>query len=123
MAFLTSPSVQETSTSTGTGDVTLAGAVTGFRTFASIPGIIIGDTFAYSIEAVDASGVPTGTFENGTGTYSAANTLTRTTVKASSNAGAAVNFAAGSKRVSLTFDPANAVTLGHAIAFSRRPMQ
>jgi hypothetical protein len=43
--------------------------------------------------------VPTGEWETGYGTYSGANTITRTTVLASSDAGAAVDFDAGTKRV------------------------
>lgn len=90
--------VLETSTTTGTGDFTLAGAVTGFRAFSAVM-TSPSDTCYYGIEAVDGSGVPTGEWETGLGTYSAANTLTRTTVLESSNGGAAVNFSAGTKRV------------------------
>jgi hypothetical protein len=88
-----------TSTTTGTGDITLAGAVTGFKAFSQV--CSVGDTFHYLIEAVDGSGNRTGSWEVGLGTYSAANTLTRTTVHNSSNADAAVSFAAGTKRVML----------------------
>jgi hypothetical protein len=97
MAFVTEDRVQETSTTTGTGDFTLAGAVAGFRAFSAV--CSVSDTVPYTIEAVDGSGIPTGEFETGVGTYSASNTLTRTTVFESSNAGAAVNFSAGTKRV------------------------
>ena len=89
--------VLETSTTTGTGSFTVAGAVTGFKTFASR--YSTNDTFPYFIEGVDANGVPTGEWESGIGTYSAANTVARTTVLASSNADAAVTFSAGTKRV------------------------
>lgn len=92
--------VLETSTTTGTGALTLAGALTGYRTWASV--MAVNDTAWYYIEAVDANGNATGDYESGLGTYSAANTLTRTTVLRSSNADAAVNFAAGTKRVGLT---------------------
>jgi hypothetical protein len=92
--------VLETTTSTGTGDIALAGAVAGFRPFSAA--CSVGDVAYYSIEAVDAAGVPTGAWETGLATYSAANTLTRTTVIASSNANAAVSFGAGNKRVMLT---------------------
>lgn len=100
MAHIVADRVYETSTSTGTGAFTLAGAALGFRTAASV--CSVGDTFFYAIQAVDAGGAPSGAWECGLGTYSSANTLTRTTVTASSNAGAAVNFAAGSKQVFLT---------------------
>lgn len=100
MAFKLFDRVQETSTSTGTGDFTLAGAVTGFSTFSSR--YSTGDTLYYGIHAVNSSGVPTGEWEIGLGTYSGANTLTRTTVLSSSNSDAAVTFGAGTKRVFVT---------------------
>lgn len=93
-------SVLETSTTTGTGTLTLAGAVTGFVTYASV--VLNGDAVRSYIEAVDASGVPTGEFEVSQGVWSTGGTLTRVRVFASSNAGALVNFAAGTKRVGLT---------------------
>lgn len=100
MAHITEDRILETTAVTGTGDATLLGAVAGFRTFASKM-TSPADTCHYLIEAVDAGGVPTGAWELGRGTYSAANTLTRTTVIRSSNADAAVTFAAGTKRVAL----------------------
>lgn len=101
MAHIVEPRVLETSTTTGTGALTLAGALTGFRTFGSVM-TSPSDTCWYYIEAVDANGNATGDYEEGLGTYSASNTLTRTTVSRSSNANAAVNFAAGTKRVGIT---------------------
>ena len=100
MAFKLFDHVLETSTTTGTGDLTLAGAVLGFSTFASR--YSTGDTLYYGTQATDASGVPTGEWEVGIGTYSAANTLTRTTVLSSSNSDAAVSFSSGGKRVFVT---------------------
>ena len=96
--------VVETSTSVATGDFTLAGAVLGYVAFSAV--CAVSDVVYYLIEAVDVNGDRTGAWETGSGTYSAANTLTRTTVHASSNAGAAVNFAAGTKRVSLSLTAA-----------------
>jgi hypothetical protein len=87
--------VKETATTTGTGDFTLAGAATGFRTFASV--LSTNDTCYYCIALQGGS-----EWEVGLGTYSAANTLTRTTVLSSSNSGSAVNFSAGTKDVFLT---------------------
>lgn len=107
MAFIVEDRVLETATTTGTGDFTLAGAVTGFRAFSAV--CSTNDTLTYYIEAVDASGVPAGDWETGLGTYSAANTLTRTTVARSSNANAAVSFAAGTKRVGLSLVTTNGV--------------
>lgn len=95
--------VQETSSTTGTGTYTLLGAILGFQSFAAV-----GDanTCYYAAEAVDSDGVPTGDWEVGLGTYASAGaTLARTSVLASSNGGAAVNWAAGIKRVFLV-DPA-----------------
>lgn len=100
MALQWKDRVLETSTTTGTGALTLAGAVAGFRTFASV--CSVSDTAYYFIEAVNSQSVPTGEWETGLGTYSGANTLTRTTVLASSNGGAAVNFSAGTKRVGIS---------------------
>jgi hypothetical protein len=57
----------------------------------------VGDTCYYSIQ-----GQTTSEWEVGLGTYSSANTLTRTTVYSSSNSGSAVTFSAGTKNVMLT---------------------
>jgi hypothetical protein len=89
------PRVAESSTSVGAGDFVLAGAITERRQFSAV--CAVGDTFDYVIKAAD------GTWEEGFGTYSAANTLTRTAVKRSSNANAAVVFAAGNKTVFINF--------------------
>lgn len=90
MAFVVADRVKETSTTTGTSSYALAGAVAGFRSFASI-----GDgnaTFYVATDGVD--------WECGVGTYTAAGTvLARTTVLASSNAGAAVDWAAGTRDI------------------------
>ena len=104
MAFAIYDNVQETSTTTGTGDFTVSGAVAANKTLAS--SYSVDDTLPYSIKAVDAVGVPTGEWEVGIGTYSAANTLTRTTVLSSSNSDALVSFSAGTKRVSVVFTAA-----------------
>lgn len=97
MPLVLADRVQETTTTTGTGAFTLAGAVAGFRTFGAAVGA--GNTAYYAAEAVDGDGVPTGDWEVGLGTVGAG-TLARTTVLASSNGGNAVDFAAGTKRVS-----------------------
>lgn len=100
--------VRETSTTTGTGTLNLAGAVTGYRTF--VAGVGTGNTCYYCIEAVDSDGVPSGDWEVGLGTVTDAgtDTLSRTTILASSNAGAAVNLAAGTKNVFQVFPAAMA---------------
>jgi hypothetical protein len=97
MGLIVKDRVVETTTTTGTGVLALSGAVVGYRPFSDVMGV--GDTCYYAIEAIDTNGVPTGDWETGLGTYSATGALTRTTVHASSNAGAAVAFVAGQKRV------------------------
>jgi hypothetical protein len=89
--------VMETSTTTGTGAFSLAGAVTGYRTFNV--GIGVGPLVHYVIEAVDANSIPTGEWEVGEGYLSGSSTLVRNKVIASSNSNALVNFSAGTKRV------------------------
>ena len=91
MALIIKDRVQESTTTTGTGAVSLGGAVTNFVAFSSV--MANADTTYYAIiSATD--------WEVGLGTYATSgNTLARTTVYASSNAGALVNFAAGTKFV------------------------
>ena len=95
MAYIWADRVLETSTVTGTGAATLLGAVDKYRTFAAV--CSVSDTLPYVIIHLSAN-----EWEVGLGTYSGVNTLTRTTVQASSNGGAAVNFSAGTKRVGLS---------------------
>lgn len=93
MALIWKDRVKETSTTTGTGTYTLAGAATGFQSFSAIGD---GNTCYYC--ATDGTN-----WEVGLGTYtSAGTTLARTTVIASSNSGSAVNWAAGTKYVFTT---------------------
>ena len=94
MAYIVADRVKETTIVTGTGTATFLGAVSGYRTFASQ--LSIGDTCAYAIVNANAS-----EWEVGIGTYSAVNTLTRTTIQASTNSNAAVVFTAGTKDVFL----------------------
>lgn len=91
--------VLEISASTGVGSFALD-PVPGFARFSNA--LAIGKTCHYMIKAVDTVGRPTGAYEFGIGTYSAANTLTRTAVVGSSNGNAAVPFSIGDKLVSLT---------------------
>jgi hypothetical protein len=85
MAWRRDARVAETSTTTGTGDITLAGAYdASYRAFSAV--CSTNDKFRYVIVA---SG---GAWERGIGTYSGANTLTRTTVRESSNSNNAVSF-------------------------------
>lgn len=92
MAFVHGELVLETSTTTGTGTLTLAGAVSGRRTFAA--GIGEGNTCAYSIEASN------GQKETGIGTVGSG-TLVRTTLKASST-GSKLDLPAGTHYVGVS---------------------
>ena len=100
MALIVKDRVQETSTTTGTGTITLAGAVSGFQSFSVIGNA---NTTYYAIVL--------GTeFEVGLGTYTlSGTTLSRTTVLESSNSGSLVNFSAGTKNVFVTYPAEKAV--------------
>lgn len=89
------PLVAETTTTTGTGDVTLTGRTgEGWRTFNGAYGTGGTDLFHYWIRHRTAL-----EWEFGSGHLSAATTLVRDTVIRSSNSDAAVSFAAGTKDV------------------------
>jgi hypothetical protein len=83
--------VRESATTTGTGSFTLTGTSSGYQTFLGA-GFATGDVTYYTI--VNGS-----EWEVGRGTFTAPATLARTTVYASSNSNAAVNFSAGTKTV------------------------
>ena len=96
MALVINDRVKETTTTTGTGAVSLAGAVTGFETFAA--GIGNSNTVYYCIVHQTAA-----EFEVGLGTLDGdSSDLTRTTVISSSNSDSAVDFSAGTKDVFCT---------------------
>jgi hypothetical protein len=92
--------VQETTTTTGTGTVTLAGAVSGYRTFTSCIGD--GDRVRYAIVGGTEWEVGEGVFT------SSGTTLTRENVFSSSNSNALVSFSAGTKNVWVDL-PADAI--------------
>ena len=96
MALVIANRVKETTTTAGTGTVTLLGASAGFQSFAVVGNA---NTTYYTIAA------QVGTeWEVGIGTYtSSGTTLARTTVLSSSNGGSAVNFSAGLKDVFVTY--------------------
>jgi hypothetical protein len=101
MALVTKDRVKETTTTTGTGTYTLAGAVTGFQAFS-----VIGNANTCGYAITDGTD-----WEVGVGTYTlSGTTLARTSVLASSNAGAAVNWGAGTKTIWCDF-PADAPTM------------
>jgi hypothetical protein len=94
MALVVKDRVQETSTTTGTGTITLAGAVSGFQSFSAIGNA---NTTYYAI-------VGGAEWEVGLGTYTSSGTaLSRDTILSSSNGGTAVNFSAGTKNVFVTY--------------------
>ena len=105
MALVLNDRVKETTTTTGTGALTLAGAVTGFETFGT--GVGNSNTTYY---AVTLPG--TAEFEVGLGTLSSdSSTIARTTVISSSNSDNAVNFSAGTKTIFCTLPASKTVFL------------
>ena len=110
MAYIRPYRVAETSTTTGTGAITLAGAVTGYLAFAAE--LASADTATIVIEAVDSAGRPTGQWEICDTAFTSPDTLSRGTFKDSST-GSRVDFAAGAKRV-FAINPRDVVDLGSA---------
>jgi len=115
MALIVKDRVQEISTTVGTGTLTLGGAVLGYQSFAAIGN---GNTTYYTI--FDPAAYD---WEVGIGTYtSSGTTLSRDTVLSSSNGGALVSFASGTKNVFCTYpsersvyrDTANTYTVQQA---------
>ena len=106
MALVINDRVKETSTSTGTGTIDLAGAATGFESF--VAGIATGNTTYYTI-----FNQGTTEWEVGLGTVTDAtpDTLSRDTVISSSNGDAAVTFTSGTKDVFCTMPASKAVYL------------
>ncbi len=94
--------VKETTTTVGTGTLTLNGASTGYQTFSSAVGN--GNTTYYAISSAGGS-----EWEVGVGTVGAG-TLARTTILASSNAGSVVSLSAGTKDVFVTYAASKALT-------------
>lgn len=82
MTHIYADRIAESTTTTGTGAITLGGALTGFDAFSTV--CSVGNTVYYALWCVDGSGNATGVWETGFGTYSGTNTLTRTTPKAGS---------------------------------------
>lgn len=109
MAFVVADRVRENTLTTGTGTVTLTGAVTGFQSFAAIGNT---NTTYYTIAHQTLT-----EWETGIGTYaSSGTTLARTTVISSSNGGSLVNFSAGTKDVFVS-PPASTYPIATGQAF------
>ena len=107
MALVLQDRVKETSTTSSTGTFTLAGASTGFQSFAAVGN---GNTTYYAIVSQTLT-----EWEVGIGTYTlSGTTLSRDTVLASSNAGSLVNFSAGTKDVFVTYPSEKSVNLDAA---------
>jgi hypothetical protein len=104
MTLVVKDRVKSSTTTTGTGTITLGAAAIGFQAFSVIGD---GNTTYYTI--VDTVN---GTWEVGIGTYTASGTtLSRDTVLESSNSGSLVNFASGSKDVFVAY-PAERAVIG-----------
>jgi len=103
MALVLKDRVKETTTTTGTGSFSLAGAVTGYDSFGQIG---TGNTTYYAIYLDGGS-----EWEVGLGTYTAPSTLSRDTILASSNSGSVVTFSAGQKTIWCDYPAGKAVYL------------
>jgi hypothetical protein len=104
MAFIIDDRVRESSTTTGTGNISLAGPIVGYQSFDSV--MNTGDTTFYVF--ADQIGGPD--WEVGIGTFTSPSTLARTIILSSSNGGSVVNFGAGTKDVFISL-PASKVNL------------
>jgi hypothetical protein len=102
MALVFANRVQETTATTGTGTITLAGAVSGYQSFAAIGNA---NTCYYTITSGTA-------WEVGIGTYtSAGTTLSRDTVLSSSAGGTTKITLAGTSTVFVTYPAEKSVNL------------
>ena len=109
MAFIVNDRVKETTATTGTGTITLAGAVEDFETFTA--GIGDGNTTYYCIFHESDS---YNEWEVGQGTFTASGTtLTRTAIT-SSNSDNLVDFSTGTKSVFCTLPASKGLMKGSA---------
>jgi hypothetical protein len=103
MAHVTEPAIAESSTTGGAGPWALAGPLTRHAAFSSK--LSVGGTFWGDIEAVNASGTPTGDWVEGLCTYSAADEVTLTTpYRGSGGDSTAVDFGVQTVRIRLIAD-------------------
>ena len=115
MALVLADRVKETTTTTGTGTISLAGAVDGFITFVS--GVGSTNTCYYTIVHRSASEWEVGL---GTVTDASPDTLSRTTVLSSTNSGDLVELSAGTKDVFVTYPAGKSVYLDSSGDLSHR---
>lgn len=112
--------VKETTTTTGTGDITLAGAVSQFKSFSSR--FVSGTSAAADPLYYTVAGQSGTEWEVGKGYLSGATTLVRVTVFSSSNSDALVNLSAGTKDIFVTI-PAERIeeiyTKGQSVALQQ----
>jgi hypothetical protein len=111
MALILKDRVKESSSSSGTGNITLGGAFPGYQTFNAA--IATGSTVYYTIHNLTA-GFDT-EWEVGLGTFTSPATLARTTILSSST-GSTINFTAGASglEVFITQPAEEAVYLNNA---------
>ena len=111
MAFVLKDRVKETTTTTGTGPVVLAGEAGGFQDFSSAIGNTNTTYYAIVHQSLDE-------WEVGIGTYgSASNNITRNTVLSSST-GSSINFSAGTKDVFVTLPASQVVHTSASPSFT-----
>ena len=96
MALILNDRVKETTTTSGTNNFILGGAVSGYQAFS-----VIGNGSQTYYACADQVGT---NWEVGIGTYvSSTNTLSRDTILSSSNGGAKVAFGTGTKDIFVTY--------------------
>jgi hypothetical protein len=104
MALVLKDRVKETTTTTGTGAITLLGASTGYQSFSAIGN---GNTCYYAISSTGGS-----EWEVGIGTYtSSGTTLSRDTILSSSSGGGVISLSAGTKEVYVVYPSEKGVWL------------
>lgn len=112
MAIVFADRVKVRTRTSGTGSLTLENTVDGFQSFEAVGN---GNQTYYGIEH------PDGSWEIGLGTYNSAGpSLSRDSILSSSNAGALVNFAAGSKTVFVTIPSSVAANIIASTTFAFR---
>lgn len=111
MALVVFDRVKETSNTAGTGTIVLAGAVSGYQSFA-----VVGNSNTTYYTIADQSGA---NWEVGIGTYYSGNvSLSRDTILASSNSNSAVTFGSNTKDVFITYPAEDAVYLNSGIVYA-----